>query len=284
MLYESKPIDEFEGKSPVPRWVIYFCTILAMILASSISIARQVSESNPRFEVVSIKPNVTASGGTILCHGMDAAMPPGSAPPLGRCQATHRGLVDIIAWAYDVQYLLISGEPDWAKSERFDILAKAEDPTETNRAKFQLMLRSMLADRFRLTFHRETREASGYELVVAKGGAKLVETSGKKVPQGVFVSRNAITGNGQMTLRLAFALGYVLKMPVADETKLAGIYDFELKWVPQPDEPGFSPKTNTLIGPSIFSALQEQLGLRLESKKVPVEFFSIDHAERPTFD
>jgi uncharacterized protein (TIGR03435 family) len=264
--------------------IIVFLGAVALVSLTSSPVKLSARQTEPRlsFEVASIKPSMQG-GGTILCHGMDSAMPAGSQPPLGRCKLAARGLIDIISWAYDVQYALIQGGPTWAAKEKFDIEAKAEDPTQTSRPKFQMMLRSLLADQFKLAFHLETREGQGYELTVAKGGARLPEASGKRVPQGIFLSipQHTITGNGSTIIRLAVALGYAVEGTVIDRTGLAGIYDFRLQWSAQPGELGFNSKDPTPRGPSLYTAIQEQLGLRLESKKVPLEFFVIDHAEPP---
>src|SRR5437879_11271660 len=112
---------------------------LMCISIASATLAFQSAGDKLSFEVASIKPTNPSTPGsnTILCHGADAAMPPGSPPALGRCILGHRSLIDIITWAYDVPYLVIIGGPEWVKSERFDIEAKAEDPTQTSRPKFQ---------------------------------------------------------------------------------------------------------------------------------------------------
>ena len=155
------------------------------------------------------------------------------------------------------------------------------------------MLQAMLADRFGLVVHRDSKETTGYALTVGKSGSKLkAATSGAR---GMLLGRSAssglrtLNGNTASTAQLASILADVLGRPVEDQTGLAGVFDFSVEWTPDatsesmlpgkagnPDAPGFSQ-----AGPSIFTALQDTLGLRLETRKVAVEGIVIDHAEKP---
>jgi len=152
-----------------------------------------------------------------------------------------------------------------------------------------LMLRRLLADRFKLKLHRESKEMQGYGLIVGKSGPKLqeVELAGKGW------SRNRVDGiEGQeiSMARLAEILAGRLGRPVVDLTGIKGVFDLKLSWTPDPAmvknpaENKESPAVDSMSDPSglsIFSALQEQLGLRLEARKVPGEIIVIDHVERP---
>jgi uncharacterized protein (TIGR03435 family) len=186
-------------------------------------------------------------------------------------------LVILIYIAFGLRSLqLIKGGPDWAVggTERFNIEAKAEDPTTATEAQLHQMLQALLVDRFRLKFHRESKDAQGFALVVSKNGPKLVEAKddgethldGSLKPKlGEPISLSARKYSMKM---LANLLSQVGRGSVLDKTGLLGAYNFTLSW----DETS---------GPSLVTALQEQLGLRFESEKVPESLFVIDSAQRP---
>jgi uncharacterized protein (TIGR03435 family) len=175
---------------------------------------------------------------------------------------------------------LIKGGPDWIVSgtERFNIEAKAEDPTKATQEQLFQMLQTLLAERFNLKFHREMRDMPGFALVTAKKGPKLQEAKGDEVVTLFGGSLKvkpmpgepiSLTARKYSMARLATLLSAINQSPVVDETGLPGDYDFTLSW----DE---------AAGPSLSTALQEQLGLRFESQKVPVSFFVIDSAQKPS--
>jgi uncharacterized protein (TIGR03435 family) len=208
-------------------------------------------------------------------------------PPLGRCLLIRMTLKDLIDYANSRQLspiqidAMIKGGPSWANAntDRYDIEAKADDSSVT-KAQLLAMLQSLLADRFKLQLHYETKEVPGYALVVAKNGPKLVES--KKPDQfptsmgrpGQIVAMNA---NLSQSLLRVLNAGNLLDGPVVDKTGIVGQYDFTLIWSP---ETGNANATDP-AGPSLFTALQEQLGLRLEREKAIVEMIVIDHVERP---
>jgi uncharacterized protein (TIGR03435 family) len=195
------------------------------------------------------------------------------------------------------------GVPDWCFSERYDIVAKvAEDdlPAWKNmnfKQKSQAM-RPMLEDRFKLKWHMETRMESGYELVIAKSGSKLKEPTAdeldlraKDPTPGHAVSLSASRGVGltgfvgqaaTMDL-LTYYLQMFARAPVVDKTGLAGTYDFTLSAAPEPNPNVPAPSDPPISdAPSLFPAVQQQLGLKLVAGKVPVEYLVVDHIERPT--
>jgi|HubBroStandDraft_4_1064222.scaffolds.fasta_scaffold107240_1 uncharacterized protein (TIGR03435 family) len=190
----------------------------------------------------------------------------------------------LIQEAYGVQPYQVSGGPIWLGSDRWDINAKTDGPTSFTQ-KLQL-LQSLLADRFQLRFHSETREMKAYKLVVAKGGPKLQEVkegdplSGSA---GTRIGKGLIQGHKVAISDLAHFLQSELGRPVQEATGLTGKYDFKLEWVPdesQPNSGGEAPPPDA-EGPSIFRAIQEQLGLKLEAQKAPGEILVIDHAAKP---
>jgi uncharacterized protein (TIGR03435 family) len=215
------------------------------------------------FEVASVKPNKSGRN-------------PGSTGRSGsQLVFENTSLRECIAIAYgiapDREYAL-SG-PTWINTERYDIVAKV--PADTPRAQVLRMLQALLADRFQLRLHREKRDLRVYLLTVVRTGAKL-----KAVParDGSFTfGPGRISGTAQSMAELADKLSrpyFGLGAPVMDSTGLAGVFDFKLEWTPD------TVQADAATGPSIFAALQEQLGLKLESSKSAVEVLVIDRAER----
>ncbi|MGH9407667.1 MAG: TIGR03435 family protein [Terriglobia bacterium] len=275
----------------------------------------------PKFEVVSIKPD----------HSAAIKFSLGTTP--GRFSATAVARM-LIEFAYNLKSDdQIVGAPSWVNSEKFDINAKEEDafaqkmrtmPFDQAGAQVRLMVRSMLADRFKLKVTQETKDLPVYALVVAKNGPKLTLSKlpppgpiganppGPRAPRGVMMRRGAIHA---IAVSTAFLTDVLSRQPelggrvVVDETGLKGIYDFTLNWMPEfgrgpmgrgPGEsPGAGPgpaeagngsanagtdAAPDSSGPSIFTAVQQQLGLRLKPTKGPVPVLVIDHIEQPTPD
>ncbi len=210
------------------------------------------------FEVASIKPNLTGGGHSDV--DVDGNLLRMKNVTLKAC----------LTWAYRVTDAEVAGPP-WLESERFDIVAK----TESGRPRPEMM-QALLAERFKLAVHREAKELTVYSLVVAKSGPKL-----KKVDPGeadTTSRRGHLTATRVSMPGLARFLGgpnMRLGRPVVDRTGLEGVFDFTLDWTPEgvkeekPDAP-----------PAIFVALQEQLGLRLDSQKAPVEILVVDKIEK----
>lgn len=246
--------------------------------------------ARPSFEVASVKPNKSAD------RGMNMMSQPG-----GRMTATNITLQMLILNAYKIQSFQIAEGPDWIRSDRFDINAKADsDPTPEQR---QLMLQSLLAERFKLAVHRETREMPVYALVLARADGKpgpqlrpsdidceeLARTKTKPPlpvtgpgPRPVAPCRMTLGGNGRLQAgalkipNLVASLSSIVNRVVIDRTGLTGSFDLELQWSPE--------QSADTSGPSIFTALQEQLGLKLESTRGPVEVLVIDRVEQPSPD
>jgi uncharacterized protein (TIGR03435 family) len=232
------------------------------------------------FDVVSIKPNLSgAEGGSIRLT------------PGGRLVAQNASLRQLITTAYDVRDFQLFGGPSWMASERFDIEAKAAgNPTQDQ---ISQMLQALLADRFSLTVHREKKEVPIYRLTVAKGGSKLPPAKAECTPMvpppakfdpatlrpcGGFNSNvGMMLGGAVSTTKLAASLSRTLGRTVVDETGLSGSFDVSLHWTPDAQ-----PQTANSSDPDFFTAIQEQLGLRLESGRGPVEVLVVDQAERPS--
>jgi len=226
--------------------------------------AKDATTKRPEFDVVSIKPTSPIGGGAIPI-GRNAN--PGSVTLLG---VTPK---DVMARAYSLRGYQISG-PSWIDQERYNIVAKVGRSAPD--AEQRLMLQSMLADRFQLTAHTETRVLPAYELVVGKNGPRLHEATPDDVGSRVFPNAPGVSAKQISMPRLAELLSIKLDRPVADKTGLSGLFDIELKWTPDAAPP------DSDLGPSVFTAVQEQLGLRLEARKLPTEVLIIDHISKPS--
>lgn len=219
-----------------------------------------------QFEVASIKPSQAGNMDREGNRREDVDTAPGS------LTMRNVSLSSCIRWAYGVQRSQVSG-PAWVDSERFDIAAKAANPASEDQLK--VMLQALLGDRFKLTLHRDSKIVSLYALVVAKNGPKLQASEGEGKSKRV---GNAVKGSFEQTSLPEFAeyLSVPFRAPVVDMTGLKGRFDFKT------DFSGFFVPGSSLddLPGFISTAIQEQLGLRLESRKAPLEILVIDHAER----
>jgi uncharacterized protein (TIGR03435 family) len=261
-------------------------TKIVIIVALLLSLATITAAQNPpvAFEAASIKPSPPLVGRLVsfaLCHGTDTQLPvfPAasevSIPALGRCLMKRATLIDIISVAYPSTVAAlnvndrVTAGPSWASSDGFDIEAKAENAASATNEQLLSMLRQLLAQRFKLQFHTVPKQVNGFALTVAKGGPKL--KPGKGDFEGFTAGERMSASNASMS-GLARMLSTTLRAPVLDQTGLKGGYAFSYSR-PAPNDP--SP-------PSIFTVLQEDLGLRLESTKMSVEGIVIDSVQRPT--
>jgi uncharacterized protein (TIGR03435 family) len=234
------------------------------------SLFAQTASPPISFDVASVKPSAEPRGTFVRPS------------PGGGRRVSGANLKFLIALSYGVRDFQITGEPAWADTDRFDIEARMDTPLADESRNTTKRLASLLAERFQLRFHRETKEQPVYALMLAKGGPKLQEST--ETRSLIRAGNTVITGHGVGIGLLALNLSNLLGRRVVDKTGLTAKYDFELKWTPdpaQPDAGGFGgpPDPNA---PSLFTALPEQLGLRLESQKGPVEMFVIDRVEKPS--
>jgi uncharacterized protein (TIGR03435 family) len=242
-----------------------------------------------KFEVASIKVATSGYNGVRGgCRGIDSVygaeeQARGGIPPLGRCVITDARLSHLIGIAYGVTMQALDTGEDWIQRGdlRFDVQAKAENPASATRQQLLTMLRNLLVERFQLKFHQVTKDEPGFALVVAKNGPKLhpstsederlafLGPNGEELPKPVGKAvRMNVRKCSMSALKdlLAFAgnLG-----PGLDKTGLTGVYDFTLSW-------------NEEDGPSLGTALRDQLGLQVRPEKVPVTRFLLDSAKKPT--
>ncbi len=180
-------------------------------------------------------------------------------------------LSNLISIAYGVDSDKLSGKPGWLDGQEYDVSAKAEGDTGLTKEQMQPLLRQLLEQRFHLATHTEKKEVQGYALVEAKGGAKLKASNGEGEPHFQVLSQGFSGHHGTLEV-LAKLLAFPTGRPVVNKTGIQGAYDFDLKYAPLAD-----PNSDL---PSVFTALQEQLGLKLESQKVPVEILVIDHVDK----
>ena len=300
-----------------------------LVVFTSCAAWAQTAENSPTFEVASVKPAAPIVGNMIRV-GMRGG--PGSPDP-GQITYTNVTVKNVLMNAYGVKGFQITG-PGWLDSERYDIVAKL--PRGATKAEFMVMLQNLLAERFKLTLHREKKDLPIYALVVGKNGPKLKESVEEPAPKGggpadgpavmgkmamgkdgfpvlppgsggrgstaiMLMNGSArMTASGQSMAGLAEMLSNQLDLPAVDMTGLTGKYDFTLYFAPEalvgmrlgaPPTPGPPPgeggggvpdasAPDAQSNPSLFTAIQEQLGLRLEQRKGPVDLLVIDHLEK----
>jgi uncharacterized protein (TIGR03435 family) len=289
------------------------CAFGFAILSAGVGLA-QTTDDQPRFELASVKPSPPGDKIGSMNGGPMGPGPfnTGNHDP-ERITWTNIRLIRVLMMAYDLPADRISG-PGWLHTEMYDIVAPV--PKGTSVMDFKLMVRNLLAERFKLTLHRETKEVSGYALEIARGALKIkesrndpqpaaadagkganplmiVDDSGFPAPRAgnsVFLpgagfsatikvdDMNRATVLNQSMPTIAKFLGTAAGMPVEDETGLTGTYSFHLEYKPNQAEP---PAADIVApGPDLFDAVQTQLGLKLVRKRVPQETLVIDHAEK----
>ena len=268
-------------------------------IVSVLSGQTQTNIETLQFEIASVKPNNSGS------QNSNMELHPG-----GRITGTNFVLAGLMRTIFNLQPYQLVNAPEWVDTARFDLEAKADREYSAREdalaPELLAMLRNLLADRFTLAFHREMREMPVYALATVKtdgtfgpqlrrstvdceadaaralaarrDGTPAAQGSGVKPIVRCRISTNAgrITGTGTTISELMRRLGTPLGRPVVDRTRLTGVFDLDLKWAAEqtPDAPG----------PSLFTAIQEQLGLKLEPQRAPVEVLVIDRIEKPSPD
>ena len=256
-----------------------------VLIACVLTVALTARQSAPTFEVASVKPNTTDADPSMLV------------PPRGLVSIVNVPLQNVIVNAFGVPPFRLVDAPDWIRRERFDITARIPDAAAPGQQ--LLMLQALLIERFKLRTHRETRNEPTYQLVVARSDGRLgprltpaaVDCSNRPPTpapsadsscaglMGVGSAGGTIALKGQSLSRLVSALGMAVSRTVVDGTNLKGPFDIELRW----GNDVTTSVTNSET-PAIFTALQEQLGLRLESSRGPVDVLVVDSVERPRAD
>jgi len=285
--------------------------MIAPIVIGSLNVQVSRAQSTigqPRFAVASIKPSNSTDHRRLF-----------DVQPDGQLTMANMTVNQLIQNAYAIKGYQISGGPDWMKSDLFDVVAKPESsakPDQEYNRQLSLMLQSLLAERFQLVMRHDTQEASVYALTAAKGGPKIKEVhdsdpnmdnpfiqhavnrapkvgnSGHRRPSIVILRRGLLIAQSIKLMSLADVLSDFLGRAVVDKTDLTGTYDLKLEWQPDGNQvamfqemgvpEGYGAPAADPRGPSLFTALQEQLGLNLESEKGTVEMFHVEHIERPS--
>ena len=239
------------------------------------------ADSNPAFEVATIKPSAPGQPGFgIGVRGR-------------RLSTINTTVVDLITFAYQVQVKQVLGVPASLESEKYDVSAEFEQGGVPNLPQLQVMLQKLLAERFQLAFHRDKKELSVYALTVAKGGQKL--TPSGRDPNGLpgvgFRGLGKLfASNATMADFAGVMQGTALDRPIVDQTGIQGRYDFSLNWTP--DEFQFArlrnagplppASANSEEAPDLFTAIQQQLGLKLEVTKALADVIAIDRVQKPS--
>lgn len=254
--------------------------LLALSVIAPIAIAQTALGSNS-FDVVSVKT------GDPSFRGMSMHVSPSG------FSVTNVTLKYLIQYAWDVKGFQISGGPGWMGSDRFSIEAKSDERlgvdfdhanSENYKAfaeRLHSRIRSLLADRFGLRLHTEQRVMPVYELVVAGTGPKL-SPAADGAPEGWSTGSGMLKGTRVSTKTIAHGLSDATERIVIDRTGLTGYYDYRLNWTPDATAVGEPHASEQATGPSLFTAVQEQLGLKLKAAKAPVEVLVIDRTEKPS--
>jgi len=242
------------------------------------TLPKMASDANPSYEVATIKPSRPDERKTVAVQGT-------------RLVTTDTSLVDLMMFAYGVHQLQITAGPDWIKTDKFDLVMQPNMPGRASTAQMRSILEKLLADRFQLKFHRAQTELPVYRIVQAKGGAKLTPTSAEASAQNTaaigFSEDAMIVRDATLPEFASLMQRYVaLDRPTVDHTGLTGKYDFKLSWTPDFTQfNGRSPwptRSDQDAGPSLYTAMQEQLGLKLEPAKELANTLVIDRAEKPS--
>lgn len=292
------------------RWSIVVFPAVMVLRAGTAAVFRSVQAIRLEFAAASIKrmpPGPARAGQMFVCHGIDGYrralyghFDPAVAAQ-GRCVGTGLHLVDLISLAYGIPPQFLSGGPDWvylntSRSREtevaFQIEAAAIDPSSATTEQLRQMLQTMLADRFKLKLHRETRDTQGYVLLVAKNGPNLKDASGNDEPPFVALNdkgRLVLRGKSRLDLLVQLLVRWVPRdgekpVPIVDRTGLTGKYDYELLFPP----PSAGQRGTTAGGgepPSasdLSAMLEDQLGLRLQRENVSFEVTVVDQVELPS--
>jgi uncharacterized protein (TIGR03435 family) len=257
------------------RWIGIAATLaLAGLLSFTAVRAQSGADSLPSFEVATIKPGTPERGFGVQVRGR-------------RLTTVNTSVSEIMTFAWSLHPRQITGGPAWMETEKYDLLAETGDEPKPD---IRAMVQRLLADRFGLKYHRDKKELSVYQIVVGKTGDKLANSLGDpngNPTYGLSALGTMTVTNAKISDFAGWMQRYVLDRPVVDQTGISGRYNFTLNWAA--DDSQFGPLAGTLRPPSgnsdrpsLYEAMQQQLGLKLEATKAPVEVLVIDHVEKPS--
>lgn len=240
---------------------------LTALLLTALASYGQSAAAPPKYDIASIKPNTDTD------FRFAFRIEPG-----GSLSATGITLQRLMMSAFNVQDFRIVGGPEWLTARRWDVQAKPDRPATQDQ--IRSMLRALLETRFHLRSHSEVRQLPVFELSVDRKGPKVPRVKDPEEKLDVRLGPGSIQLTNNTAATFASQLSYSLNRPVVDKTNLSGKFDFALRWTPDPSETPDQP-ASAPIGPSIFTALAEQLGLRLKAAHGPVEVIVIDGVQLP---
>ena len=255
--------------------VLAIASLLAAVLAPTARAQVPAPDNSPtalRFEVATIKPSAPDKYRMTQIRG-------------NRFVTIATSVVDLLKYADGLQEEQIVAGPAWLATQKFDILADPETDARPSSDEFKLMVQALLTDRFHLAAHRETRVLSVFEITIAKGGPKL--TASTRPPGGIpsvgYAPGGLSAKNASLGDFAAFLQRFVADHPVVDATGITGRYDLNLRWTPDELQAQAAPDAaGDRSLPGLFTAIQEQLGLKLEEAKRPAPVLVIDHLELPS--
>jgi uncharacterized protein (TIGR03435 family) len=235
------------------------------------AIQRMATDADPSFEVATVKLSDPDERGTSL-HTEGR-----------RLDIKNQTIHNLLAFAYGVHSKQIVDEPGWLATDRYDIDGIIDTEGQPNLRQLQGIIKKLLADRFQLKMHRESRELAVYALTVAKDGPRIAKSKGDP---NVLGDENDQNHNGVVTQSITnmsmtdftLIMQYFTDRPIVDQTDLTGKWDFKWTWT---SDDSRLPADAVNPPPGLFTAIQEQLGLKLEAKKAPADVYVIDHVERP---
>jgi len=272
-----------QGGAPIPLNLVRATPTTAWTIPEPTPPPKPMAaDAKPTFEVATIKPSQPDAQGRSILVGRGGT---------NLFTTTNTPLSDLINFAYGVHARQVVGAPSWVESERYDISAKPDQPGIPNVTQLKSMVQQLLTDRFGLTFHRDKKELSAYVLTAAKTGVKLAksEAPGNLPGFGGRGPGSVAIRNSTMAEFADFLQSRIVERPVVDQTNLSGRFDFMLKWTPDAAQLANAggtaappPPPEADAPPDLFAAMQQQLGLRLESAKTPVDVMVIDKVQKPT--
>jgi uncharacterized protein (TIGR03435 family) len=264
--------------------VSFLKTAIVLLLAqgawaqTSAGVPPMAADADPTFEVATIKPSQPDEQRGVMVAGT-------------RLVTRANSLVDLMMFAYGVHPAQIGDGQEWMKVEKYDVVIEPDLPGRPSTAQMRSIMQKLLADRFKLAFHHAQRDLPVYRLVPAKGGPKITPATSEHRATNTatvgFRPGAMQVGNATMNEFVSLMQRYIrMDRPIVDHTGIAGKYDFKLEWTPDISQGDVSSPVALQDGqgeaPSLFTAIQEQLGLKMEAAKEPADVLVIDRAEKPS--
>jgi len=266
-----------QGPAPMPLTLVRATAQTAWAIPEPPAKPKPMAaDANPSFEVATIKPSKPDVPGVgFRLNGLNFS-------------TLNTTLSNLITFAYGLHARQIIGAPEWSEHDKYDISGKPDGEGAPSADQWKIMLQKLLADRFQLKFHRDQKELSVYAITVAKTGPKMTKSDSDVLRTLSFRQLGALVGGGASMDDLAQLFqGAVLDRPVVNQTGIPGRFDFTLNWTP--DEFQFAgmgikppPPPENAPNPDLFTAIQQQIGLKLESTKAQKEVLVIDRVEKPS--